>query len=145
MSEIVEMERERDILALSSKLKTAATGLKKLLNGEELVDYEKREIAYAADLLGQIDWDSKQYRGHMHPELSVIATRLRPMFFKRFVEAGIPSRGGYYDRLCDVLRSSGRVNKESRWEYELIRKVLQSVSDEILSGLQYTHMMADTD
>jgi len=85
-------------LIISSKLRTIATGLLKIITEQPIDEIETKNFEWGANLIGQVDWDSEHYG--KHPELSVIATKLRPDVFKIF--NAIPFEGIY-----QTLKSQG--------------------------------------
>lgn len=140
-----DMVYEAEIPAACSRLQTVASGLQKLITGEKLEGGEEAELNRFADLFGEVDWRSEHYKRHEHPELSVMATRLRPLFYSKLIELEIPCDRAYSERIYQTLKSAGRKIAVSPQELPQVQKLFQSMSDEILSGLQYASMMSDDD
>ena len=145
MSGITDMKDEVELLSASSRLQTVATGLKKLIDKELLENTERDELTRLGELFGQIDWDSEHHKRNEHPELSVIATQLRPTFYRKLTELKVPFDKDYSERVYQTLKSAGRKISLSPHELVQVQQVFQLMSYEILSGLQYTHMMSDPD
>lgn len=91
--------KDMESLSISTKLQSIATGLQKIINHQPIKKDDKEKFEWGANLLGQIDWESKHYG--KHPELSVIATELRPEFYDIF-------NTEYLERIYQTLKSQGK-------------------------------------
>ena len=140
-----DMRIEAELLSAASRLQTVATGLKKIIGGELLEDRERDGLDSFGDLFGEIDWRSKHYKRHENPELSAMATRLRPIFYGKIIELKVPLDADYSERVYQTLKSAGRKVALSPPELVQVQQVFQLMSDKILSGLQDVHMNSDPD
>ncbi|MBU3912881.1 MAG: hypothetical protein KKE50_02190 [Nanoarchaeota archaeon] len=142
---ILDMEREAELSSASSQLQTVATGLQKLIDGKDLEDREREELNRFGNLFGQVDWMSGHYRRKEHPELCVIATRLRPVFYRACVKSTVPFDRDYSEKIYKTLKSAGRELALSPQELQQAQIVFHAMSEEISSSLQAAQMISDPD
>ena len=77
-----------ELFVSASKLQSAATGLRKLVDEQINSKDETENIKWAEEIVREMDWNSKDYKPN--PDLCVIATRLRPLFYKELLKLKIP-------------------------------------------------------
>jgi hypothetical protein len=130
------MKREKEFFSSSIKLQAVATGLKKLLDGNPLDPFEIKGFDYMGDLFGELDWESRHYKKEEHPELSAIATELRPFFYKAILVKKINFVPGYSRRIYQNLKSAGEEKSLSYEEIFQVQGIFQFMADNALRELQ---------
>lgn len=94
----MDLQKQAELISISHKLDSVAEGLLKIINETSLNDEEKEDFEWVGNLVGQIDEKSKHYE--KYPELSVLATELRPEFYEKPI-------GGYLNKVYTTLKSKG--------------------------------------
>ena len=74
-----------ELFSASCKLQSTAGGLQKIVDKQQIEENETRNLEWAGNLIGQLDFNSKHYSKE-HPELCVIATKLRPLFYRTLLK-----------------------------------------------------------
>ncbi|MEK6893151.1 MAG: hypothetical protein AABX07_03015, partial [Nanoarchaeota archaeon] len=84
-------------------------------------------------------WHSKHYRKKEHPELCVIATELRPSFYKALQKLGISFDRRFFEGVYETLKSRGRKLRLNTEELRYAHRIFQSMADDTLTKLQYVY------
>lgn len=122
-----DFQNQRKLLCMSTNLQNVATGLKKKIQKKPLSEEDKKYIEYAQNLVGQIDWDSKNYNAGNSRKLSVIATELRAKFYRLARQNEISPKEVY-----EVLESKNKKGLNQVYE------IFQSMSNSLLTKLNET-------
>lgn len=142
-----QMREEAEALAVSSKLTRVSSGLTKLIisgcTEGILMKFEQEVFNWAGDLWGQVDWDSKaREERRASPEIAVIATNLRSLFYQELRQAGLLKDNSldrsYMDGVYEMLKGNIYTSLTSE-QLRKTQKVIQRISQEILSNLQEAH------
>ncbi len=137
MSSIGNLKKEIELLVVSSRLQSVATGLKKIINKRQVDKIEEENFDWVRNLTGQMDWNSEHYHKKEHPELCVIATELRPLFYKALLKSRIKFNPKFSEGIYEILKSYGRKVLLSQDSLEQTYQIYQTMATDILTGLSY--------
>ncbi|HIH13294.1 MAG: hypothetical protein J4469_05130 [Candidatus Aenigmarchaeota archaeon] len=133
------LQYEAELFAASSRLQSVATGLNAIIVGQQIDVGEQEHFEWAGSLMGQMDWHSDHYHQKEHPELGVIATRLRPNFYGTLCRLRIPFNTTFSEGLYETLKSRGEKVKLGTEELIQAHQVVQSLATDTLTKLRYAH------
>ncbi len=129
-----------ELINTSLKLHSIIRGLKKISHRKRVGREDTKYFEWGADLLGQIDWSSEHYAKMEHPEMSVIAARLRPGFYEALLNHGISSSAGFSERIYRTLKSRGREIQLEPEELEQTYRVFDFIADRITIRLNHNNI-----
>lgn len=135
----VTLQDDAELFMASARFQSVASGLKKIIDGQKIEGTEAEHLSWTGDLTGRMDWISQQ--GSEHPELSVLATRLRPTYYSALLRVGVPYSDTFSQRLHETLQSGGRDNHLNTEELARAHLVYQEMATCILSYLQNSCQM----
>ncbi|MBU1129514.1 MAG: hypothetical protein KJ949_02700 [Nanoarchaeota archaeon] len=135
---MINLQEEVKLFCASSKFQSISTGLGKIIEGQKINKEEKEIFEEVGNLFGQIDLDSKYYMKE-HPELCVIATELRPEFYKTLLNLKIPFNQNFSERIYNTLKSYGKNMQLKREELNQMYKLFETMSTNIITKLQYAY------
>lgn len=125
----IDLLDEATLFAVSVRLQSVASDLKKIIDGQEA---EIKHFEWTGSLVSQMDWNSKYH--NRNPELCVIATKLRSQFYSTLSRYGISSRDQFSDRLYEILKSPTDIQPEDK-NLELAYNIIRSMATKILNEL----------
>jgi hypothetical protein len=124
MNQMWDMQVRSELFLHHQKLRTVSDGLSKLINGRHLTAFERNIFDYMGNLFGQIDWKSEHYEKNEHPELSVIATRLRPFFYEAVGDRFFQN-SKYLEGIYKTLKSGGEEKVLSQEELYKTQQIFE--------------------
>ena len=62
------LQDEAELFYASVRLQSVATGLKKIIDGQQIEEREAENFEWCENLLRQMDWNSEHYNEREHPE-----------------------------------------------------------------------------
>jgi len=127
----IDLQQQATEFTTSARLQDVASGLGKIAKGEPIGEEEKRKLDWAGNLVGQIDWNSAHYGEH--PELSVTAANLRPLFYGVCIQQGIMLSRGYSEGIYQTLKSGCIDSPKDR--LNALQKIFQSMANTTLARL----------
>ena len=130
------LQDDAELFAASVRLQSVATGLNGLLDGKTVDERDIESFGWAGNLVGQMDLNSEHYRKSEHPELTVIATRLRPRFYGALLKHAVLYGPSFSDGVYETLVSFGRNVRLNTKELGQACQVIQSMATDILAELQ---------
>ena len=122
-----------ELFCASTRLQSVAIGLREIIEGQE--NAERGNFEWGANMLGQMDWNSKHFLKRENPELCVIATELRPKFYETILKLGIPFNKSFSERIYETLRSCGKRVQLRTEELKQAYQMFQSMADDTLAEL----------
>ena len=137
MSLTGNLQDEAELFSASVRLQSVAIGLNKIIDGQQIEGREQENFEWAGNLVGQMDWNSKHYHQREHPELCVMATRLRPRFYDALLRLRIPFDAKFSEGLYDTLKSYGKKVQLGTEKLRQAHQVVQSMATDTLTELQY--------
>jgi len=153
---MTDIVRTASLIEMSSKLQTASYCLKKLSAGAPPSEREKKDLKWTANLLVQIDWQTKP-SGKLGDEvgMAVQAATTRPTFYEsllkvrpRFKSVGINSGEEvivFLKQLYSTLSAGGSKSKLSEEKKILASEFLEVLSHSIISELNNNGLPRDND
>lgn len=131
---------QAELIKTSSKLYSIVIGLNKISHMEKVWEEDTKYFEWGADLLGQIDWSPEHYAKMEHPEMSVIAARLRPGFYEALLNRGISPRGEFFEKVYKTLKSRGRETQLEPEELEQTSQILSYIAEMITIRLNHSNI-----
>ncbi len=128
-----------ELFCTSVRLQDAATGLKKIIDGQQISSRDAEDFEWAGNLLGRMDWNSEHYEKGEHPELSLIATDLRPTFYRTITMYKIPFDAKFSEDFYETLKSYGKTVKLGRTELRQAHQIFESLAAYTLNELTNRH------
>jgi len=135
---IGELEDISELFSASCKLQSVADGLQKIIYQQKVGEDETKNLEWAGNLIGQLDFNSKYYSKE-HPELCVIATKLRPLFYRTLLKLKIPLKTKFSEGIYETLKSYGRKVNLSGEELGQTCQIFKSLARDTLTELQCSY------
>lgn len=134
-----DFQDKANYFEVSSKLRQVSEGLAKILQNEQLTDFEKGLFDWAGDLFGQMDWDSPHW-GKEEIPLGVfeLATNLRPLFHEKINQLNIPLKQ-YSENFYKLLKSQGTGLYEKE-RINQLKTLYPEMSKEIFNRIHQGHI-----
>ena len=139
---IGRLSDEAELFSASCKLQYAASGLQKIIGQQQMEEEETKNLEWAENLIGQLDYNSGHYSKE-HPELCVIATKLRPLFYRTLLKFKIPSGVKFSEVLHETLKSYDKNVNLSVKELNQVYQIVQTIARDTQIELQCSYGMGN--
>lgn len=139
LSLAINLQDKAELFSASVRLQSVATGLQRIIDRQQMEERATENFKWMGNLVGQMDWDSQHYHQREHPELCLIATKLRPRFYEALLRFRIPFDAKFSEGIYETLKSyGGKVQLEVE-ELRQAHQIFESMATDILTELQYAY------
>ena len=117
------MQQKARMFEACVRLQSAASSLKRLRNEDSLDGEQIENLKWTGNLVGRLDWDAPDYpKGDFS---SVLATSIRPYFYRAFIEMKLVPTRDFLNRLYQTLQTGTKSLKaeEIGLASELMKKM----------------------
>jgi len=127
------MQQRASMFAACVRLQSASSSLKRLRNENSLGEKQIKNLKWAGNLVGGLDWYALDYpKGNFSP---ILATSIRPDFYRAFIEMKFVPTRDFLDRLYQTLQTGFQTELLKAEEIVLASELMKKMSGYITSKL----------
>jgi hypothetical protein len=131
----MDLDEYAETFVISTRMQEVARALDSIMGGKTL-ETRPAVLDWVAEVTGQIDFDAPINNPGISPEIKVVATRLRPLFFELLSQLRIPNGSAFLGQTYKTLKSYGARVVLSREELMQARELYGVIGQNLLVSLQ---------